>query len=77
MLKLVVEIHNTQVMIPLVTVALWVLNLDDKLKHVGHDELSLLLPYRAYNPMMRSIPRLQTLQKWSVRENIMQSTSGR
>ena len=31
----------------------------------------------AYNLITRSIARLQTLQKKSVRENIMQSTSGR
>ena len=36
MLQLVVEIHNTQAMILLVTSPIRVPNLDDKLKHVGH-----------------------------------------
>jgi hypothetical protein len=36
MLQLVVEIRNPQAMILLVTSAIRVPNIDDKLKHVGH-----------------------------------------
>jgi hypothetical protein len=39
---------------------------------IGNNQVCL-----EYILMMRSIAARQTLQKWSVRENMMQSTSGR
>src|SRR6185369_6349047 len=55
------------------------------IRHKTHFRKVFFVPYvpfcgyvcLEYILMMRSIVARQTLQKWSVRENIMQSTSGR
>jgi len=61
MLQLVVAIHNTQAMIPLVLWHIELLNPDDKLKHVGHDEPSMLFAEITGEILDESLPALKSL----------------
>ena len=56
MLQLVVEIHNTEAMILLVTSPIRVPNPNDKLKHVGHVGLYAYLYAQTFSERLRKRP---------------------